>query len=281
MSNSYQYCVGVDNLSCNDKPFYLLDNMFIFFISTLGGFFSSYALVAHLVSGYYNYIRSSSESFDEEDEDDFEDEDLENRYYDELNLLENREMTKEELDGLLLKSVDVETPDGLVKMTYNNKMGSFWYYSDNKNVHYKYLDSIARYFTIQNNCRQICVNYKEEYEKSVLSLKEQFEEDARRLEEKNNDTVPKKKSVFAQFKNYKKVDTKNKKQYVLVDKANQFKHVGTMSDYEYEKNKKEKKTETTIPTLDYATFKRMLSQQAQAQVQVQVEQAQVVDQTKM
>ena len=272
----YDYCANngmTDSLYCTERQLYMVDNLFIFLTSFLSGMFSSFTLVSYLFKHYRDskYVGGGGEGDDKSDDDEV---DFEYKYYDELNELELREMTKEELDALFSKTVDVETPDGIVKMTYNNKTESFWYYADNKNVHYKYLDSVARYFTIQNNCRQICVNYKEEYEKSVLSIKEQIEEDARKLEESKNDLVPKKKSVFAQFKNYKKDDVKNKKQYVLVDKANQFKHAGTMSDYANELNKKEKKQET-VPTLDYATFKRLQMEREQAQqAQAQAQQAQ-------
>jgi hypothetical protein len=165
-------------------------------------------------------------------------------------------MTKEELDALQFKFVDVETPDGLVKMTYNNSTGSFWYYSDNKNVHYKYLDAVARHFTIENNCRQICVNYKEEFKKGIVTAKDKMAEEEKRREDIKNlvDQPTEKKSVFAKFKNYKVEDNKQQKFFVLTDKANQFKFSGSMNDYL--ESRKEKID--CVHKMDYATFKKLL-----------------------
>ena len=243
----------------NISPFYqssnyLVDDLFVIFLSVFGGFFLAFSFVAHLVK----YAKGESES---ESEGDLNDSDLDNaieyKYYEELNALEVREMAKEELDALQFKFVDIETPDGLVKMTYNNSTGSFWYYTDNKNVHYKYLDAVARYFTIENNCRQICVNYKDEINKGIITVKEKMADEEKRREDiKNliNQPTTEKKSVFAKFKNYNLDDNKQQKLFVLTDKANQFKFAGSMNDYL--ESRKEKID--CVSKMDYATFKKLL-----------------------
>jgi hypothetical protein len=265
--------------NCVPESPFVLYNFFNLFLSVFGGFFLAFAFTSHLIEYSKNTDTDDSDASSDDDSEDL----LEDKYYEELNALDMRVLTKEELDTLQSKVVEVETPDGLVKMTYNNSTESFWYYTNNKSVHYKYLDAVARHFTIENNCRQICVNYKEEYEKGVATIKEQEqqqqqqqkqEQENKKIEDEkhisNNydkiDNLNTKKSVFAKFKNYK-VDVKNdeKKQskgknvYVLTDKANQFRFSGSLSDYD-EKIKKstcQKDGDGEIPSMDYATFKKL------------------------
>jgi len=238
-------------------PAYFIDSIFTILTSVIGGFFIACTFVANLIK-----YRKDDDDDDDDDEDDDDENDadddkdepnLENKYYDELDALEVREMTAAEMNELKFKFVDVETPDGIVWMTYNNATESFWYYT-NKSVHYKYLDAIARFFTITYNCRHVCVNYKEEYEKGVTILKDKMAEENKRQEEiKNLIEQTEKKSVFAKFKRYKQADDTKQKNYVLTDKANVFKYAGTIADYEV-RGKAAKSVD--IPKMDYATFKQ-------------------------
>ena len=232
-----------------EHPSTNLTNLFSVLASVIGGFFLAATFVAQLIE-YRKDINTDEDSLEDSLED--EENDLANNYYEELNALEEREMTKTELDALQFTFVDVETPDGLVKMTYNNSTESFWYYTNTKNVQYKYLDAVARLFTIEYKCRQICVNYKEEYEKGVITLKEKMTEQTKRTEMLEQLMEETKKSVFAKFKKYKQADDTKQKYYVLTDRANVFKYAGNLADYEL--SKKAKLIE--IPKMDYATFKQ-------------------------
>jgi hypothetical protein len=251
---------------CVPESSFMVDTLFSLFFSVVGGFFLACAFTAHLIE----YTAEDTDTDTDTTEESVEEETiLEDKYYEELNALDVRLLTKEELDALRSKVVKVETPDGLVKMTYNNLSDSFWYYTDNKNIHYKYLDAVARHFTIENNCRQICVNYKEEYEKGLSNKNNVIEVKADKI---NNllgagaagaaGAAPVKKSVFAKFKNYKvttsgddKTQTKNI--YVLTDKANQFKFAGSMAEYALEM-KQIRQQAVEIPSMDYATFKKLV-----------------------
>ena len=230
------------------------NSIFTILTSVIGGFFIAFTFVAHYIE--YKKVMDIGDTGDTDDTDDTadlsedEDIDLANKYYEELSTLVEREMTKTELDALQFSLVNVDTPDGKVLMTYNNSTESFWYYTDNKSIPYNYLDEVARFFTIEYNCRQICVNYKEEYEKGVINLNTLIAENKRRIEEL---TAVTKKSVFAKFKKYKQADNTKQKYYVMTDRANLFKYSGTIADYEL--CKKAKLVE--IPKMDYATFKRM------------------------
>jgi len=257
------YCNDIHSDLCLLKPSYFVDNLFITFISLFGGFFISFAFVSHLLDYRKDPEEDNGKDFyadDEQDEDEEDDVDFADKYYEELNDLNIRDLTKEELSKLQFTYLDVETPDGLVKMNYNAMTESFWYYTDNKNIPYKYLDTVARFYAIVNNCRNICVNYKEELEKGVNSIKDQMDREAIRIKNLDNAIMEtEKKSVFAKFKNYKTKDAKNvqKKYYVLTDKANIFKFAGSMNDYEISRKEKT----DCVPKIDYATFKKMLDEQ--------------------
>jgi len=249
------------------------DNFINVFFSVFGGFFLAFAFVSHLIEYRKEDLEEDTETETDTETDTEDDISLEDRYYEELNALVVRDMTKEELEALHTIFLDVDTPDGLVKMTYNSVTESFWYYADNKNIHYKYLDAVARLFTVENNCRQVCVNYKEEYENGIhlVKMKIAKEEEQKLLAENNvteaATTATVKKSVFAKFKNYKvdnNSDTnsnrndKKQKYFVLVDKANQFRFAGSMNDYKNEAAREEQKKATeSIPYMDYATFKNL------------------------
>ena len=263
----FQQCTGIGDV-CPFKPNYLIDDLFFALISVCGGFFFSFAFVSHFIhyredssddAINYESDLEDAESDLNDDAHDTESVDFADKYYEELNQLELRDVSKEELDTLQFKMLDVETPDGLVKINYNNLTQSFWYYTDHKNIPYKYLDTVARYYTIEHNCRQICVNYKEEVEKGISSVKDQMENEASRIKNLDNEIMAvDKKSVFAQFKNYKTTDAKNvkKKYYVLTDKSNIFKFAGSLNDYELRKRAKL----NCVPTMDYSTFKQMCEQ---------------------
>lgn len=265
--------------NCVAEPSFMVDTLFSLFFSIFGGFFLACAFTAHLIE--YSKDPDTDMAGDTASEE--EEEVLEDKYYEELNALDVRVLTKEELDELQSNVVELETPDGLVKMTYNNASESFWYYTDNKNIHYKYLDAVARHFTIENKCRQICVNYKEEYEKAVSIKDRLVEEEQRVAEDKINNLLHAgdandagaaasvKKSVFAKFKNYKATTGDDKQQtknvYVLTDKANKFRFAGSMEEYENEM-KQLRQQEAEIPSMDYATFKRLVMETANANADI-------------
>ena len=56
------------------------------------------------------------------------------KWFDDLESLEERELTNEELVELRHKTIHEETPEGAIIMFYNSDTESFWYFSDNKNI---------------------------------------------------------------------------------------------------------------------------------------------------
>lgn len=222
-----------------------------------------------------------------------EEEDYDNLYYDELDKLEERVLQKEDLEKLGKVVVREKTPKGEVIMTYNSNTGSFEYFCDDKTIKYMVLDTVARKFTIDNNCKSICINYKAEFEKArVAIMAEQVTETVTvsanantEEKEKQPDVVqepaPVKRSIYARFKNYnttkrqpqtevkknvssgaEKDTKKTEKIYILTEKANRFTYKGRLSDYKDPNAVDLTHTKVThTKTIDFATFKQSILQQ--------------------
>ena len=130
--------------------------------------------------------------------------------------------------------VEDDTPFGRVIMTYSSDSESYWYYADSKNVPYMTLDALSRQFAVKYDCKTVCVNYKEEWEKSKAAALAQKTED----EKKPVETVVEKgeRDVFAKFQSYntnnKRTDSIKRRRYrIMTDKSNQFSHKGALADY--------------------------------------------------
>ena len=145
----------------------------------------------------------------------------------ELKILNEKTVTKEEIDELVKKDIIEKrldnlkncfiiekTPLGNVAMIYNNKKESFEYFSDNT-IPYRYLEPVSRKYVLTFQCKSIYVDMEEElkeYERKLEEKeKEKKEKELMEIEEKENEKinknfipVPVKKNVFAKFKDYNK-----------------------------------------------------------------------------
>jgi len=176
---------------------------------------------------------------DEEDEEDDEHEENENEKPYEEN---------EELVSLKDNFIEENSPRGIIYMAYDNSIDSYIYYSKTKDVPYKYLETVARKYVIDNKCLNIYVDYKEEYIQGINKYKQRLQERKQLLENKmkeqgqkqeENNAENKKKNIFANFKSYNKQDksTKNNtdtntKEYILTENSNHYKYKGNLDDYQ-------------------------------------------------
>lgn len=121
----------------------------------------------------------------------------------------------------LKNSIVVEhTPLGNVAMYYDIKREAFVYYSDSV-MPYRYLEVVARKYVITFHCKRVFVDMEDEINKAKMKIEEQKntkkqeEEQAQQAQaEKQEQQLelkeePKKKNVFANFKNYNKNTTKD------------------------------------------------------------------------
>ena len=60
------------------------------------------------------------------------------------------------------------TPNGIVKMSFDINRNCFIYYTNNKDtISYKYLETVSRLFVINNDCKNIYINYEDELNKII------------------------------------------------------------------------------------------------------------------
>ena len=205
---------------------------------------------------------NESDDYNDSDDDNESYDDYINRHFDTLEGLSDNVLSSDELSELISgQYVSEETPKGIVVLTYNIGTGSFEYYTDKcSDISYEILDSVARFFTVKLNCKQICVNYKAEVENGTNKMLSDIEYDKFIKENKEKMIQEREEgSVFASFKSYNKKSGNNvdKKYYVITDKANRFKYKGKIIDYEKLRDAVKEKKET-CKNINYADYKRSL-----------------------
>ena len=198
-------------------------------------------------------------------------------------------------DKLKNSFVMEKTPLGNVLMLYNNKRGSFEFYSDNT-IPYRYLEPVSRKYVKMFDCRPIYFDMEEELnnyekkleekriseEKRILDEKRILEEE-RILEKKDNNIVLKlepapKKKIFAKFKSYNKeagtghvnigappknsipntkvTESGNNEKVLLKENANRYSYEGKISNFNFLK-KVDRKVVDKKYGMTFADFKRL------------------------
>ena len=196
----------------------------------------------------------------------------------------------ERLDKLKNSFIMEKTPLGNVLMLYNNKRGSFEFYSDNT-IPYRYLEPVSRKYVKTFGCRSIYFDMEEElknYEKKLEEKereKEELEkrilEEKRILDEKNMSVsvvAEPKKNVFAKFKSYNKeagtghvniaappknsipnnkvTETISDEKVLLKENANRYSYEGKLSNFNFLK-KVDRKVVDKKYAMTFADFKRL------------------------
>ncbi len=174
------------------------------------------------------------------------------------------ELTEEFVNDLSLNTVTETTPRGDVLMYYSSKLGSFVYHSKTKEIPYKYLETVARKYVIEYNCKKLYIDIRKEYEKGLNKyneIKEKEEKAAKDLKDGVVDETKenKKKQIFANFKTYnRKGEVHNKQKdkiYILKEQANRYSYRGKIE--EYSEAKVESCLDKNGKDIDFASFKKM------------------------
>tara|TARA_B100001250_G_scaffold61561_1_gene48104 strand:+ start:200 stop:1318 length:1119 start_codon:yes stop_codon:yes gene_type:complete len=181
----------------------------------------------------------NNETTDEHDEHDEHDE-------------EYSERVKKELENKLNnKKIHEITPRGDVIMYYDVGLESFVYYCNDKQIPYKYLETVARKYSLDNDCLEIFVNMYEELKKGIERQKEakikKCIEDKEKDKEKQASV---KTDVFANFKQYNQKNPKEmikQRKYITKENANRYSYRGTISDGEKLRIEDPKKKDTLLP----------------------------------
>jgi hypothetical protein len=234
---------------------------------TLAGITLTGLAVSSIFVGVYLYEPMKNKAEEEEKEEELH---YRMKYFQELDELEDRKMTKKELKDLAKETIHESTPDGDVIMTYSSDTETFWYFSDTKSIPYWVLDTVARLYTIENNCKCVCVNYQEEFYKGKEKTLTQKEKDEHKGEDSDEEKKVEEKSVFAKFKSYNKgrgnesKEKKLKKYRIMTEVSNRFTYKGRLSDFEdADQDKDGEVPDKKAPLgIDFATFKNRFSSAA-------------------
>ena len=156
----------------------LIEAFFTVGSTILAGFLIGYICVGLFV---YDAGEEKDNGEGEKEFDQYEADNIyQNLYYKELENMEDMELDKDSLAELRNLSIREMTSRGEVVMTYNSDTESFWYWTDNKNINYRLLDTVARKFALDYNCKMVCVSYKDElnkaHEKIMLDERERERE---------------------------------------------------------------------------------------------------------
>ena len=195
---------------------------------------------------------SDSESSGDEDEGEGEEEEEKyiERYCNEFEALSVRELSVEELQSLNTKIVREQvTTDVEVILTFDKTTDTFWYYTDQlKKVSYPILETVARKFMLEHDCKILRLQGGEQQVEKALP------QAGRPQASRPQAELP--PSVFAKFKKYNtggKGSTPNFTSVVkVVEQMNHFRYRGKIYDYEATQKLSEKKEEAI---LDYASYK--------------------------
>lgn len=250
--NTFPFILHEDGYLWKEKGVFELLNYIIF------GFFSSWIIGYSFIYVYLIYSQKKYITLPEKNE---KETIYEQKYLKELENLEEKELSETELNELKNKPICEKTPEGNIIMFYNIDTETYWYYTDIRNVSYKTLDAVARCYAVTYNVKQICINYKEVWEKSKAEALAQQEKDK---EEPIKDEQPKNvPSVFAKFKDYnikknQNRSIKRRRYRIMTDTSNRFSYKGKLKDFkdtqEEEKNKQPDKNK-----LSFAEFKKLQS----------------------
>jgi hypothetical protein len=122
-----------------------------------------------------------------------------------------------------------ETPKGTVYMRYEPDTESFWYYTKDKGIPYKYLETVARKYVCEFNRLDVFVDIREELRKGQEALKE-AQADGKEEEAVNQ------KTVYAKFKKYNhknaRASNSSKKRLVVKARSNRYSYRGSVEDFE-------------------------------------------------
>lgn len=250
-------------------------SIFDYFFKSVGiisvGFMFSFYFISLIYKKDFLFEKFNKNDYNSDFDHD-EDDEYEKKYYEDFKKLENKELTDEDKDLLKKRILYEDTPDGEVIIYYNKDTESFYYWCDNKNIKYMFLNSVVYKYAIEYNCKSVCVDYtselkciEKEYEKLQKSKSEEKNKETNTNEDvnENNDVNDKEKNVFVKFKNYSNQQNMNNNtcnsKYLVTKSSNRFSYRGNIKEYYKSKNKsmnlkKEKKY------ISYSDFKKSNNQ---------------------
>jgi len=276
MSEEVNFILSVIYISCLLTTFFtLFDKNKILYIKR-----SLYSFIIVLNNIFSSECKLDNPDNKKEDEKKKPEIKYEDKYKDKFELLENIELSKEQLSGLKNSIVMETTPLGNVIMFYDNNREGFTYYADNT-IPYRFLETVARKYVVLHDCKCLFIDMDEEIKIAKHKLEEknkkltEEEEKNRRLRELKQ-PIPLKRDVFAKLKVYnkdtglkaagisgeakhsisKKPTEKEEVNMILKEKANRYSCEGKIINFSFLKKVDRKDVDKRYAT-SFAEFKRM------------------------
>ena len=203
--------------------------------------------------------RRKEEETADETETEEEQEDYSTKYTEAFEALALRELSDEEIRQLNTKMVREEVaPNVEVILTFDKETDTFWYYTDKlKDVSYAMLETVARKFAIDYDCKII---FQEDvfYDDEDKEKEQKEQAQAQKEQAQKEQAQAKEPSVFAKFKNYNtgKGAAPNFTSVIKVtEQMNHFRYRGKLADYATPKPPQEEDN-----TMDYASYKKLMDE---------------------
>ena len=92
------------------------------------------------------------------------------KYIKKFDILKNNAILSLNEKSLDYSYIMDNTPCGNIVMKFDREQEVFTYYSDKKDVPYKYLETVARKFVINNDCLELYVDIRDELRKKVYDV---------------------------------------------------------------------------------------------------------------
>lgn len=150
------------------------------------------------------------------------------------------------------------TPDGYVFIRYNIDEEGFEYWCDNKNVKFKYLETVARKYISKFLCKSIYKNRKADEEKECEKKDEEkeCEKECEKKDEIKDKEEIEENDVFIKPKKLTK-NNKNSKRTISNIISNKYIYKGNINELEIFKKKKETKKDVK-KKMSFRDYKSLL-----------------------
>ena len=233
--------------------------LFFFLASFLPftAFLCAWLVAKHVYEPHLNYLNSLPEPVDEEEKDPL---------YEEKYPIEEAESRARDDDSDLdmnICKVEDTTPDGDVIMQYNKENEGFTYWSDKKNIEYKYLETVARKYVTEFRCSDIYIDREQDIKNQVEKEEKEkkMAEEREKMSAEDKEDIDSDDDVFAKLKPKQKKTTSKKSNIRAAVNANKYRYQGKLKEFiKHLEEKKEKSENTkTKKKMGFSDWKNMFS----------------------
>lgn len=144
--------------------------------------------------------------------------------------------------------IEEETPRGTVGLRFNAYTDSFWWWSNTKDMPYKYLETVSRKYVIDNDCLDIYVDIRDELQKGAEKANEIKKKDEEELNEEQEKNIQR---VYAKFRKYNQKASRilggtSGSYPVLKERCNRYSYKGNLKDFHNAREAKLPDTEVAV-----------------------------------